>query len=357
MYLDFNGKVGETNTDKLLVELRKCGNELLVLDQREVPWFPRSIYDLTKVSQRAVCGADLEADHPGFHDQVYRKRRDDLSSLALRSEVGKPIPKIDYTADEISTWGAVFQKLETLQKQFACKEFLENFDLMRSACGFSADNIPQCEDISRFLRQKTGFRLHPVAGLLSSRDFLNGLAFRVFFSTQYIRHPSLPYYTPEPDICHELIGHAPMFADSDFAQLSQEIGLASLGASDSEIKRLAAVYWHSIEFGLLKESTGGLKAYGAGLLSSFGELQYSTDPNGKSVKKPFVPADAASTAFPITEFQPVYFVASSLKDAKNQMRRFCETMPRPFYARYNDLTESIWVDRAIKTSDNPHLAK
>jgi phenylalanine-4-hydroxylase len=175
--------------------------------------------------------------------------------------------------------------------------------------------------------------------LLSSRDFLAGLAFRVFHSTQYIRHSSRPLYTPEPDVCHEIIGHVPLFADPAFAEFSQEIGLASLGASDDYVKQLATCYWFTIEFGLCMEKNGKMKAFGAGLLSSFGELEYClTD---KPEKADFDPAITGVTDYPITEYQPKYYVTKSFEDAQRKMREFANTIPKSFTARYCPYTSRI----------------
>ncbi|PSN42902.1 Protein henna [Blattella germanica] len=266
-----------------------------------VPWFPRRIRDLDKFANQILSyGSELDADHPGFTDPVYRARRKYFADIAYNYKHGEPLPRVDYTKEETETWGAVFRELRKLYPTHACKEHNHVFPLL----------------IENYC---TGFTLRPVAGLLSSRDFLAGLAFRVFHSTQYIRHSSCPLYTPEPDVCHELLGHAPLFADPAFAQFSQEIGLASLGAPDEYIEKLATV----------------------SLLSSFGELQYSL--SDKPELRPFEPSKTAEQQYPITEYQPIYFVAESFEDAKEKMIKYAHTIPRHFGVRYNPYTQSIEI--------------
>jgi len=343
--IDARGRSSDARVELLLQKLLSFTPNVSVLPPLLVDWFPMRISDLDQFFNRIwTCGNELNADHPGFKDETYRQRRAEITELAASYRHGQEIPRIKYTAAEQATWQKVYTELMKLTKSHACTQYKQLFPILAKECGYSETNIPQLQDISSFLKGQTGFTLRPVAGLLSSRDFLNGLAFRVFHSTQYIRHGSRPFYTPEPDICHELIGHVPLFADPEFANFSQEIGLASLGAADEDILKLATCYWFSVEFGLCREGTE-LKAYGAGLLSSFGELEYAT--SGKPELLPWNPDIVSKTSYPITCFQPKYFVADSFENMTQSMRLFSQTLKRPFGVKYLPDDQSVEADKHI----------
>lgn len=321
-----------------------------------VPWFPKKHRDLDTFADKVLeYGEDLDADHPGFKDAEYRERRKTIVENAKLFKHGDKIPPIEYRPEELETWRKVYTELKKLFPTHACKQHNYIFPLLEQNCGYSENSIPQLQDISEFLMDCTGWRLRPVMGLLSSRDFLNGLAFRVFHSTQYIRHHSKPFYTPEPDVCHELIGHVPLFADPEFADFSQEVGLASLGASEEDIERLATIYWFTVEFGLCREGDKE-KAYGAGLLSSFGELEYCLSDKPKKI--PFDPKLAADTKYPITQFQPTYYVTDSFEDAKKKVKEFAEGLDRPFVPYYNPYTQTIEIldnkEKVVRLTQNIH---
>ena len=158
----------------------------------------------------------------------------------------------------------------------------------------------------------------------------------------------MPDYTPEPDIVHELIGHAPMLAVKEFAEFSHMIGLASLGASEIELKRLGQIYWFTVEFGLCKEPEG-LRIYGAGIMGSSKEINYALSDVPK--KYPLNLFDIAQNHMhnEITAVQPYYFVAESFENAKQQVTDYIEAMYKPFNVSFNELDSSIVVDRRIRT--------
>jgi phenylalanine-4-hydroxylase len=180
--------------------------------------------------------------------------------------------------------------------------------------GLPRDHIPQLNEVNKRVEALSGFHLEPVAGLVEPRTFLDALASGTFLCTQYIRHHSTPFYTPEPDVIHELAGHAVTLASPRLAELNRAFGRAvkrtkSLAGFD----RLAHIYWFTIEFGVLLEE-GNLKAYGAGLLSSAGEL----DAMSRSELRPLDLEAASRQSYDPTQYQQRLFYAESF-DAMYQM--------------------------------------
>lgn len=135
----------------------KSGRRNLLLSQPSVdneqllegmPWFPKHISDLDQTANRVLMyGAELDADHPGFKDSIYRERRKYFIQLAKSYKHGDEINRAEYTTQEIQTWGVIFKKLTQLYRKYAVKEFNDNFDLLVKYCGYREDNIPQLEDV------------------------------------------------------------------------------------------------------------------------------------------------------------------------------------------------------------------
>ncbi|XP_023172384.1 tyrosine 3-monooxygenase [Drosophila hydei] len=343
------------NLLQLIRSLRQSGSfssmNLLAENNLSVkaPWFPKHASELDNCNHLMTkYEPDLDMNHPGFADKVYRQRRKEIAEIAFAFKYGDPIPHINYTEVEVKTWRSVFRTVQDLAPKHACAEYRAAFQMLQDEQIFVDHRLPQLQEMSDFLRKNTGFTLRPAAGLLTARDFLASLAFRIFQSTQYVRHVNSPFHTPEPDTIHELLGHMPLLADPSFAQFSQEIGLASLGASDEEIEKLSTVYWFTVEFGLCKEH-GQVKAYGAGLLSAYGELLHAI--SDKCEHRAFEPAATAIQPYQDQEYQPIYYVAESFEDAKEKFRRWVSTMSRPFEVRFNPHTERVEILDSVDKLD------
>lgn len=316
-------------------------------------WFPRHISELDLCNNILTkLEPELDMDHPGWSDHEYRKRRKMIADISFNYKYGDKIPHVEYTKEEIETWDAVYSKVHELLHGRASSTHVKYLKLMEQECGYGLGKIPQLEEVSNFLKRTSGFSLRPAAGLVTARDFLSSLAFRVFQCTQYVRHPSSPHYSPEPDALHELIGHCPMFADPEFAQFSQEIGLASLGAKDEEIEKLATLYWFTVEFGLCKEG-GAVRAYGAGLLSSYGELLHALSQKPSVEYRPFEPMSASVQEYDDQAYQNIYYVAESIDDAKMKLRSWVmNNLSRPFTVRYIPFTQNIEVLDSFASTNN-----
>ena len=257
----------------------------------------------------------LVIDHPGANDPAYRLRRAAIASAAARFATTGGIADIDYAEEESETWRVAVSRLQALHARHATGRYLRSAKRL----GISPERIPQLRELNRILAVNGGFRLAPVAGLIDAKPFLAMLAAGTMLCTQYVRHHSRPDYTPEPDVIHELVGHAPTFTDPDFAAMTRAIGRAAARAEGDALEAIGRLYWFTVEFGLMRER-GETKAFGAGLLSSFGELAHSLGTDVE--RRPFVAEEAAATSFDYSSMQPLLFEIRSFAALRREVDAF-----------------------------------
>ncbi|MGH3853913.1 MAG: phenylalanine 4-monooxygenase [Pseudonocardiaceae bacterium] len=278
----------------------------------------------------APLGCELPQDHPGLHDPAYRERRARIAQVGAAYRRGDPIPDVTYTAQEDDVWRVVSTALAGKHREYACAEYLSG----ASRLVLPRERVPQLREVDERVHGLTGFHINPVPGLVATRTFYGSLAERTFLSTQYIRHHSVPFYTPEPDIVHEIIGHCNMLASPVFAELYELAGRASLRATtDASLDVFSRVFWFTLEFGVVHEN-GAVKAYGAGLLSSCGEIDAFRD---AQIREWDLRA-MATQEYAITHYQPVLFVAASVERMLSDLHAF--------FASYDDgACERLLVQR------------
>lgn len=257
---------------------------------------------------------ELPADHPGVSDLAYRSRRAAIAAVGETYRPGDEIPVVAYAPEEDEVWRTVSAELADLHDTFAVAAYREG----AAALALPRTEVPQLGAVSARLSALTGWSITPVPGLVPTRTFYGSLAERRFCSTQYIRHHSVPFYTPEPDVVHELVGHANALAEPRFAGLYELAGQAARRCgTDACLEAFSRVFWFSLEFGVARED-GALRAYGAGLLSSYGEIQALRD----AEVRPLDIRAMATLDYDITQYQPVLFAADSFAHAHEVLSAF-----------------------------------
>jgi len=232
-----------------------------------------------------------------------------------------------YTAAEHALYRRLFERQSKLAPRYACPEWIEAIAHLDAA-----NAIPRFDPVSKKLRAATGWEIVAVPGLIPDDAFFTHLANRRFPVTVWLRRPDEFDYIVEPDVFHDFFGHVPLLFDRVYADHLHEYGKGGLKAMRLDaVKMLARLYWYTIEFGLMK-TPQGVRAYGAGLLSSGGELAYCVD-DPKPRRLPFELERIMRTEYIIDRYQDAYFVIDSF----DYLMR--ETAPdfTPIYGRIRNL--------------------
>jgi phenylalanine-4-hydroxylase len=230
----------------------------------------------------------------------------------------------EYTAAEHAVWDRLYQRQLAQLPGRVVPVFLEGLERL----GMDSSGIPDFERLNARLRSATGWSVVTVPGLVPDEVFFEHLANRRFVAGRFIRSPAQLDYLQEPDIFHDVFGHVPLLAHPVFADYMQAYGQGGLRAMGfGAIHKLARLYWYTVEFGLIRDG-GGLKIYGAGIVSSHGETRYALE-DPAPLRIGFNLRRVLRTRYEIDHFQQNYFVIDSFDDL---LRQTLDTDFAPLYA-------------------------
>lgn len=222
-----------------------------------------------------------------------------------QSKVPDSVGFIHYSDEEDQMWSELISRQISMLKGKVCNEFIQALDVMN----FPLDRNPQLHEVSQILQKTTGWSVESVPALIDFTSFYTLLANRKFPAATFIRRRNEMDYLQEPDIFHEIFGHTPLLTNPHFAKFTEAFGKAGLAVNKQDHAILARLYWFTVEFGLIQTSKG-LRSYGAGIVSSPGELNHALEMD-RAILKPFDPLDVLRTPYRIDIYQPLYFIIES----------------------------------------------
>ena len=236
----------------------------------------------------------------------------------------------NYTPQEHAVWKTLFERQSKLLPGRACDEFVRGMQDLP----IGPDQIPNFEQLSETLSQRTGWQIVAVPGLVPDDVFFEHLAHRRFPAGHFIRKPHELDYLEEPDVFHDVFGHVPMLMNPAIADYIQAYGEGGLRAKRlGVLEKLARVYWYTVEFGLVKQP-GGLRVYGAGIASSATETVFSVEDDSPN-RVAFDLERVMRTNYRIDDFQESYFVLENLND----LLKLARIDFAPLYERVADASD------------------
>lgn len=236
-----------------------------------------------------------------------------------------------YTPAEHALWDHLFERQAKMLPERVVPEFMDGLAVLR----MTRPGIPNFEELSERLMKATGWQIVAVPGLVPEKVFFQHLAERRFVAGRFIRSAGQIDYLQEPDVFHDVFGHAPLLANPQFADYMQAYGRGGLRADGlGSLASLARLYWYTVEFGLIRQGDA-LRLYGAGIVSSHGESLFALD-DPSPHRLGFDLKRLMRTRYRIDDYQHTYFVIDSFEDL---LRQTLETDFGPLYAQIRDEPE------------------